>query len=152
MLDAWCLMLEHLPDPSTKGGGGRRPPPFVDGSGRCSSIKHQASSIKLLGYEATSPMGSHGSPWVPWVPLASNHRCPWILSAAPAASPKIHGKSMGSHGFPWVPMGSHGTPWDPMGPHGTPWDPMGPHGTPWGPHGVPMGFHGKSKNVRNHGF
>ena len=51
MLDAWCLMLEHLPDPSTKGstkgalcGGGRRPPPFVDGSGRCSSIKQQAAS------------------------------------------------------------------------------------------------------------
>ncbi len=32
-----------------KGGGLRPPPfvePFVDGSGRCSSIKHQASSIK----------------------------------------------------------------------------------------------------------
>ena len=40
-------MLEHLPDPSTRvpqRGGGRRPPPFVDGSGRCSSIKQQAAS------------------------------------------------------------------------------------------------------------
>ena len=26
MLDAWCLMLEHLPDPATKGGGLRPPP------------------------------------------------------------------------------------------------------------------------------
>ena len=33
-----------------------------------------------------------------------------FLSAAPAASPKIHGKSMGFHGSPWVPMGSHGVP------------------------------------------
>ena len=76
MLDAWCLMLEHLPDPSTKGGGLRPPPqrggrpsaappfvePFVDGSGRCSSIKHQTSSIKLLGYEAWS--GAHDIFWV----------------------------------------------------------------------------------------
>ena len=60
MLDAWGLMLEHLPDPSTKGstkgaaegrplcGGGRRPPPFVD-----EAIKLLGSeAIKLLGYEA----------------------------------------------------------------------------------------------------
>ena len=64
MLAAWCLMLACclLLDAWTparpihkgfhKGGGGRRPPPFVDGSGKCSSIKHQASSIKLLGYQA----------------------------------------------------------------------------------------------------
>ena len=52
------------------------------------------------------------------------------MSAAPAASPKIHGKSMGSHGFPWVPMGPHGSPWGPMGPHGVPWGPMGSHGVP----------------------
>ena len=38
------------------------------------------------------------------------HTPPHFLSAAPAASPKIHGKSMGSHGFPWGPMGSHGVP------------------------------------------
>ena len=70
-------MLEHLPDPSTKGatkgggrrppplcGGGRRPHPFVDGSGRCSSIKqqasirHQAASIKhqasIIKHQASS--------------------------------------------------------------------------------------------------
>ena len=38
------------------------------------------------------------------------HTPPPFLSAAPAASPKIHGKSMGSHGSPWDPMGSHGVP------------------------------------------
>jgi len=54
-----------------------------------------------------------------------------ILSAAPAASTKNHGKSMGN---PWVPMAS-------WGPHGVPWGPMGSHG-----------IHGKSKNVGNHGF
>ena len=29
-------------------GGGQRPPPFVDGSGRCSSIKHQASVLQSV--------------------------------------------------------------------------------------------------------
>ena len=67
MLDAWCLMLEHLPDPSTKGGGLRPRPQRGAAFGRpplwnplwmglagvqASSTKHQASSIKLLGYEA----------------------------------------------------------------------------------------------------
>ena len=75
LLDAWCLlvacclMLEHLPDPSTKAGGLQPPPPsggaafgsplfvepFVGGYGRRSSIKQrkeqasikrQAASIK----------------------------------------------------------------------------------------------------------
>ena len=58
LLAACCLMIDHLR------GGGRRPPNFVDGSGRCSStkqqastrhqaasIKHQAASIKELGSE-----------------------------------------------------------------------------------------------------
>ena len=43
---------------------------------------------------------------------------------------------------------NHRCPWIPMGPHGYPWVPMVPMGSPW----VPMGFHGKSKNVGNHGF
>ena len=60
MLDAWCLMLEHLPDPSTKGGG-LRPPPLCGtlcgwvwqvfkhqaaSSKQASGIRHQAASIK----------------------------------------------------------------------------------------------------------
>ena len=65
MLAAWCLMLaccllldawtparpihkgRRPSAASTKGGGLRPPPfvePFVDGSGRCSSIKQQAAS------------------------------------------------------------------------------------------------------------
>ena len=49
MLDAWSL---NACQPHPQRGGGLRPPPFVDGSGRCSSItqqaasKHQASSSK----------------------------------------------------------------------------------------------------------
>ena len=58
-------MLEHLPDPSTKGstkGGGQRPPPLAEAaegrlplwtdlaSVQAASTKHQAT--RLLGYEA----------------------------------------------------------------------------------------------------
>ena len=61
-------MLEHLPDPSTKGGGilpSFFDEPFLDGSGKCSSIKNQATgllsdvalvhaeSMELLSYQAT---------------------------------------------------------------------------------------------------
>ena len=55
-------MLEHLPDPSTKGGGLRPPPqrgqapfvePFVDGSGKCSSI-----TLWLCSYVALWLCGS----------------------------------------------------------------------------------------------
>ena len=49
------------------------------------------------------------------------HTPPHFLSAAPAASPKIHGKSMEN---PWVPMGSHGPMGSPWGPMGSPWASM----------------------------
>ena len=55
LLAACCLMLEHLPDPSTKDstkGGGRRPPPSVDGY----------EAIRLFGYEAIRLSVAHG-PW-----------------------------------------------------------------------------------------
>ena len=56
MLDAWCLMLDAWclntcqthPQRVPQRGGGRRPPPFVDGSGKCSSIKHQASVLSQI--------------------------------------------------------------------------------------------------------
>ena len=60
MLDARWLVLDacklardiqkgRVPSAaSTKGAA----EPFVDGSGKCSSIKHQASTINLLSYQA----------------------------------------------------------------------------------------------------
>ena len=59
MLDA-CLMLEHRPDPSTKGftNGGRppaRPPRFVDESGTCSSVKQRASIRQQAIFENVGP-------------------------------------------------------------------------------------------------
>ena len=63
-------MPEHLPDPFTKAaerGGGRSLPPsrgggqrqsfFVDGPGRCSGIKHQAS-IKHLASASAQKRGT----------------------------------------------------------------------------------------------
>ena len=54
-LAAWCL--------TTCQTHRRRPPPFVGGSGRCSSIKHQASSSKQASKQAIKPHG-HFQVWV----------------------------------------------------------------------------------------
>jgi len=73
-------MLEHLPDPSTKGGGLRPPPfvePFVDGSGRCSSIKLLGYGAMRLGVAHTIVFGSGAHDifcWAPWGWISKN----WI--------------------------------------------------------------------------
>ena len=86
------------------GGGGRPWPSGAGGEERGAEPGLESPLYGLMG----------GAP-------ASPTRPPHFLSAAPAASPKIHGKSMGSHGFPWVSMGSHGVPWGPMGSPWLPW-------------------------------
>ena len=55
-------------------------------------------------------MGSHGVPWGPTGPI-------WQMGSSSHGSPWVPMVPMGPHGFPWGPVGSHrvpvGPPWGP---------------------------------------
>ena len=71
------MMLENLPEQSTNGsakGGRRRPTPFVDESGRCSGIKHQASISKLLGEYETITLSNYQDYETMGIPLLEHEK------------------------------------------------------------------------------